>query len=173
MRGSRLWRIAAIAASIVLVICLAAVLVWFFADPLHLPDQVLQVLDQRASVAGMFSGMALGAAALVVSVVALRAQPRAEYAPAQAEQQGTPSPPPAVSASGDGARNVRMQAEASGQGRVYQASGNQSINEGDDRRAYGGDHIEFHHNTFHDKVVGKQVNGSTPIAPGGDGDGRR
>jgi hypothetical protein len=48
--GSRLWRVVVIAASIMLVVCLAAALAWFFADPLHLPDQVLQVLDQRASV---------------------------------------------------------------------------------------------------------------------------
>ncbi|MEU8364957.1 hypothetical protein AB0C27_53980 [Nonomuraea sp. NPDC048882] len=140
--GSRLWRIVAIAASAVLAVCLAAVLVWFFADPLHVPDQVLQVLDQRASVAGMFTGMALGVAALVVAVVALRAQLRAEHAPTQAAQDT----PPAVSASGDGAvalgggnagiistgdgaRNVRMGGTASGQGRVYQAGGDQTINE--------------------------------------------
>ncbi|MGW3353735.1 hypothetical protein ACWDA3_61620 [Nonomuraea rubra] len=140
--GSRLWRIVAIAASIVLAVCLAAVLVWFFADPLHLPDELLQVLDQRASVAGMFTGMALGAAALVVAMVALRAQLRAEHVPAQAAQDT----PPAVSASGDGAvalgggnsgiistgdgaHNVRMEGTASGQGRVYQAGGDQTINE--------------------------------------------
>ncbi|MFI6178946.1 hypothetical protein ACIA8R_25660 [Nonomuraea sp. NPDC051191] len=141
--GSRLWRGVAIAAVVVLAACLAAGVLWFFADPLHLPDQVLQVLDQRASVVGMFTGMALGAAALVVAVVALRAQLRAEHAPAQAEPQ---APPPAVSASGEravaldggnsgiistggGARNVQMRAEASGQGRVYQAGGDQTINE--------------------------------------------
>ncbi|MFD0478275.1 hypothetical protein ACFQ0B_66430 [Nonomuraea thailandensis] len=132
----------AIVALVVLTVCLVAVLVWFFADPLHLPDKVLQVLDQRASVAGMFTGMALGAAALVVAVVALRAQLRAEPVPAQAVQDT----PPAVSASGDravalgggnsgiistgeGARHVRMEGTASGQGRVYQAGGDQTINE--------------------------------------------
>lgn len=140
---SRLWRVVAIAAVVVLAACLAAGLLWFFADPLDLPDQVLQVLDQRASVVGMFTGMTLGAAGLVVAVVALRAQLRAEHIPAQAEQQATP---PTVSASdegavvlggdnpgiistGDGARNVQMRAEASGQGRVYQAGGNQTIND--------------------------------------------
>ncbi|MER7366340.1 hypothetical protein [Nonomuraea wenchangensis] len=132
----------AIAAVVVLAICLAAGLLWFFADPLHLPDQVLQVLDQRASVVGMFTGMVLGAATLVVAVVALRAQLRAEHASAAAEPQGAP---PAVSASGeravaigdnsglistgDGAHNVQMRAQASGQGRVYQAGGDQTINE--------------------------------------------
>ncbi|MEU8393668.1 hypothetical protein AB0C28_00625 [Nonomuraea sp. NPDC048892] len=183
--GSRLWRIVAITGSIVLVVCLAVVLVWFFANPLHLPDEVLQVLDQRASVIGIFTGMALGAAALVVSVAALRAQLRAEHAPARA----APSTPPAVSASGDGAgalggdnfgivstgdgaRNVQMRAKTSGPGPVYQAAGEQSINEGDDRRSYGGDHIEFHHNTFPGTVVGKQVNGPKPASPDGSDDAR-
>ncbi|MEV3985314.1 hypothetical protein [Nonomuraea sp. NPDC049758] len=140
--GSRLWRVVAIAAVVLLGACLAAGVLWFFADPLHLPDQVLQVLDQRASVVGMFTGMALGAAALVVAVVALRAQLRAEHTPTG----GGLSTPPAVSASGeravalggdnsgiistgDGARNVQMRADASGEGRVYQAGGDQTINE--------------------------------------------
>ncbi|MET8992844.1 hypothetical protein ACFYUK_22130 [Nonomuraea wenchangensis] len=178
--GSRLWRIVAIASTGVLAICLVAVLVWFFADPLHLPDDVLQVLDQRASVVGMFTGMALGAAALVVSAVALRAQLRAEPVPAPA----APSTPPAAVASGgdspgvvstaDGARNVRMEGTASGQGRVYQAGGDQTINEGGDhRRTYGGDHIEFHHSTFSGNVVGKQVNSSPPASPDGSDDAAR
>ncbi|MEV4078357.1 hypothetical protein [Nonomuraea fuscirosea] len=158
---------------------LAVVLAGFFADPLHLPDEVLQVLDQRASVIGMFAGMALGAVALAVSVAALRAQLRAEHAPAQA----APGTPPAVSASGDGAvalggdnfgivstgdgaRNVQMRAETSGQGSVYQVAGEQIVNEGDDRRSYGGDHFEFHHNTFPGTVVGKQVNGPRRDAEG-------
>ncbi|MBE1592359.1 hypothetical protein ACFPOI_17090 [Nonomuraea angiospora] len=140
--GLRLWRVVVIAAVVVLVLRLAAGLLWFFADPLHLPDYVLQVLDQRASVVSMFTGMALGAAALVVAVVALRAQLRAEHTPTAAGQ----STPPAVSASGeravagggdnsgvistgDGARNVQMRAHASDQGRVYQAGGDQTINE--------------------------------------------
>ncbi|MFI7462805.1 hypothetical protein [Nonomuraea sp. NPDC049646] len=138
--GSRLWRVVAIAAAVVLVVCLAAGLAWFFADPLQLPDQVLQVLDQRASVVGMFTGIALGTAGLVVAAVSLRAQLGAEHTP---PGQSTPQ---AVSASGeravalggvnlgiistgDGARNVHMRAEASDQGRVYQAGGDQTINE--------------------------------------------
>ncbi len=36
---------------------------------------------------------------------------------------------------------------------------------GSDRRTYGGDHIEFHHNTFQGKVVGKQVTGPAPSTP--------
>ncbi|SEH02569.1 hypothetical protein SAMN05444920_127108 [Nonomuraea solani] len=191
----RLWRIMAI-------VVLAAVLVWFFADPLHLPAEVLEVLDQRASVVGMFTGMALGAAALLVSVAALRAQVRAERAqqaeqpaagpavPSEAGRQAPSQGSPRVSASGersvaiggdnsgivstgDGARNVQMRAQASGQGRVYQAAGDQTIHEGDDRRhTYGGDHLEFHHNTLHGKVVGKQVTGPESAAPDRDNDGR-
>ncbi|NUP75957.1 MAG: hypothetical protein HOV96_00205 [Nonomuraea sp.] len=138
--GSRWWRVVAVAAVVVLAASLALALLWFFADPLHLPGPVLEVLDQRASVVGMFAGMALGTAALVVALVALRAQLRAEPAPAGQ------SAPPAVSASGqgavavggdnsgvistgDGARNVHLRADVSGQGRVYQAGGDQTINE--------------------------------------------
>ncbi|MER6576774.1 hypothetical protein [Nonomuraea sp. NPDC001023] len=146
---SQLWRVVAIAAAVVLGLCLVAGVLWFFADPLHLPDQVLQVLDQRASVVGMFTGMALGAAALLVAVLALRAQLRAEQSPAAAGQspaaagQGAPPGVPdssertvaiggddsGIASTGDGARNVQMRAEASGEGRVYQAGGDQTINE--------------------------------------------
>jgi hypothetical protein len=149
--GSRLWRGVAIAAIIVLAASLAAGLVWFFADPLQLPEQVLEVLDQRASVVGMFAGMVLGMAGLVVAVVALRSQMSAERtqqatAATAASPEAAHQAPPQASASGersiaiggdnssivstgDGARNVQMRAEASGQGRVYQAGGDQTINE--------------------------------------------
>ncbi|MGP3963497.1 hypothetical protein ACTWPT_46735 [Nonomuraea sp. 3N208] len=150
MSGSRLWRGVVIAAVVVLAASLGAGLVWFFADPLHLPEDVLQVLDQRASVVGMFTGMLVGVAGLVVAVVALRAQARAERRSVAGTAPGTPAAepgaPPRVSASGersvaivgdnsgivstgDGARNVQMRAEASGEGRVYQAGGDQTINE--------------------------------------------
>ncbi|GAA3422473.1 hypothetical protein [Streptosporangium vulgare] len=80
--GSRLWRGMAIIALVVLAACLVAGLLWFFADPLNLPPKLLDSLDQRASVIGMFSGMLLGAAGLVVAVLALRAQARAGRIPA-------------------------------------------------------------------------------------------
>ncbi|MGV9383812.1 hypothetical protein ACWDRB_48910 [Nonomuraea sp. NPDC003707] len=63
--GSRLWRGMAITAIVVPAASLAARPVWFFADPLHLPAEVLEVLDQRASVIGMLTGMAVGVAGLV------------------------------------------------------------------------------------------------------------
>jgi hypothetical protein len=140
--GSRRWRVVAIIAVVVLAACLVAGLLWFFADPLHLSAQVLQVLDQRASVIGMFTGMALGVAGLVVAVLALRAQARAERTPPGAEQEMRPqvSAPgersitiggdnSGIVSTGDGARNVHMRAQASGQRRVYQSGGDQTINE--------------------------------------------
>ncbi|MEV4398782.1 hypothetical protein [Nonomuraea sp. NPDC049607] len=148
--GSRLWRIVAIAAVVVPAVCLAAGVLWFFADPLHLSGQVLQVLDQRASVVGLFTGMTLGAAGLVVALVALRAQVRADRRPAAGTAPGTPAaepgaPPRApvseersaaiggdnsgIVSTGEGVRNVQMRAEASGKGRVYQAGGDQTVNE--------------------------------------------
>ncbi|MFI9847606.1 hypothetical protein ACIHFD_62065 [Nonomuraea sp. NPDC051941] len=141
-RGRR-WTV--IAAIVAMTALLAVGLIGFFADPLRLPPDVLGVLDQRASVISMF----IGAAGLVVAVVALllqlradRTQPTAAADPAD----GVPETPPGVSASGersiaiggdssgivstgDGARNVQMRAQASGQGRVYQAGGDQTINE--------------------------------------------
>jgi hypothetical protein len=194
--GARLWRSLAIIALVLLAVSLVAGLLWFFADPLHVPAPLLAVLDQRASVVGMFAGVGIGVAALVVAVVALRTQTRATTPPpaavsapdAPAARQKTMPQASAegersiaigggnsgIVSTGDGVRNVQMQAQASDQGRVYQAAGDQTIDVGDDhRRTYGGDHIVFHHNTFHDKVVGKQVSGPEPISPDGDDDGRR
>jgi hypothetical protein len=196
-RAAGWWRGVAITALVMLAASLAAVLLWFFADPLHLPKDVLEVLEQRASVAGMFTGMGLGVAGLVVAVVALRAQARAEraqgatVAPSRGPSDAARNTRPQVSApgersvaiggdnsgivaTGDGARNVQLRAEASGQGRVYQSGGDQHLHQGDDqRRTYGGDHLEFHHNTFPGTVIGKQVNLRDPAPPDGDSDGRR
>ncbi|MDX3102307.1 hypothetical protein [Nonomuraea angiospora] len=135
-----------IAAIVAMTALLAVGLAGFFADPLHLSADVLGVLDQRASVISMF----IGAAGLVVAVVALLLQLRTERTPAAAV--ATPDSPaagertPQVSAegersvaiggdnagivsTGDDTRNVQMRAQASGQGRVYQAGGDQTINE--------------------------------------------
>jgi hypothetical protein len=183
--GTRLWRGMAITALVLLVLSLVAGLLWFFADPLDLPPDLLATLDQRASVFGMAAGLLLGTAGLVVALVALHAQTRAGSAvPAggqapQAVAEGERSAAvggdnPGIISTGDGTRNTHLQAQASGHGKVYQAGGDQTIHQGDDhRRSYGGDHIEFHHNTLHGKVVGKQVNGTDPATPDGDGDGRR
>ncbi|MEU6720792.1 hypothetical protein ABZ897_55855 [Nonomuraea sp. NPDC046802] len=136
-----------IAAIVAMTALLTVGLIGFFADPLHLPAEVLGVLDQRASVISMF----IGAAGLVVSMGALLLQLRADHvqptAAVTADPPGTgPEMPPGVSASGersiaiggdnsgivssgDGARNVQMRAQASGQGRVYQAGGDQIVNE--------------------------------------------
>ncbi|MDP4510262.1 hypothetical protein [Nonomuraea turcica] len=147
--GSRLWRGMAIIALVLLAASLVAGLLWFFADPLDLPPELLATLDQRGSVIGMFAGMLLGAAGFVVAVVALRAQTRADRTPAgitqpetaAAEQQALQvsaegersvaigGDNTGIISTGDGARNVQMRAQASDQGRVYQAGGDQTINE--------------------------------------------
>ncbi|MFI6906182.1 hypothetical protein ACIBKY_33305 [Nonomuraea sp. NPDC050394] len=188
--GSRRWRMVAVIAGVLLVASLVAGLVWFFADPLNLPPAVLESLDQRASVISMFTGMIIGGAGLVVAALALRGQRRAEPVPPTAEQEMparvsasgersvaiggdnsgiiTTDANSGIIATGDNARNVQLRAQVSGPGRAYQAGGEQTVHEGDDhRRSYGGDHVEFHHNAFNDKVVGKQVN--TP-PPSRDGD---
>ncbi|TMR07592.1 tetratricopeptide repeat protein [Nonomuraea turkmeniaca] len=146
--GARSWRSVAVAAVAVLAVSLAAGLAWFFADPLHLPAGVLAALDQRASVVSMITGMTVGVAGLVVAVLALRAQTRADRTPpvaiATPEASAEPTPPQAsaggersiavggdntgIVSTGDGTRNVQMRAQASGQGRVYQAGGDQTIN---------------------------------------------
>jgi uncharacterized membrane protein YuzA (DUF378 family) len=47
-----------IAAMVAMTALLTVGLIGFFADPLHLPAEVLGVLDQRASVVSMFIGAA-------------------------------------------------------------------------------------------------------------------
>jgi hypothetical protein len=135
-----------IAAIVLPAALLAGGLVGFFADPLYLPPEVLSVLDQRASVLSMF----IGAAGLVVAVVALLLQLRAERTHSPAETSSLPdagpeTPPQAsaegersiavggggdsIASSGDRRDSMQMRAHASGQGRVYQAGGHQTINE--------------------------------------------
>ncbi|GGK94163.1 hypothetical protein Sme01_56860 [Sphaerisporangium melleum] len=87
--GSRLWRGMAIIALLVLSASLLAALLWFFAEPLRLSPEMLAILNQRAGVAGLFTGMLLGTAGLVVAVVALRAQTRADRIPAGIAPPGT------------------------------------------------------------------------------------
>ncbi|MFI6883929.1 hypothetical protein [Streptosporangium canum] len=115
--GLRLWRGMAIIALVVLAASLAAGLLWFVADPLNLPPQLLDTLDQRASVIGMFTGMLLGAAGLVVAVMALRAQTPADRIPAgiappetTAAEQQTPQ------VAADGQRPVPAPADAGDNG---------------------------------------------------------
>ncbi|GAA2206115.1 hypothetical protein GCM10009850_015730 [Nonomuraea monospora] len=102
----------------------AAALIWYFVRV------GLDEADKLASVIGLFCTVA----GLAVAIYGLRDRP------AQADEA------PGVSASGprsvaiggdnsgivstgDGTTNVSMRAEASGQGRIYQAGGDQTINE--------------------------------------------
>ncbi|MEU8199238.1 hypothetical protein AB0C10_36185 [Microbispora amethystogenes] len=133
--GSRMWRWVTVAAIVALVGLLAVGLVAFFADPLHLPSRLLGVLDQRASVVSMF----IGAAGLVVAVAALLLQVRA-----------------------DGRQAVSPASAASAEPRRTDGSPTRPVAYGGEQRRYGGDHVEFHHNTFGGTVIGKQVTGPTP-----------
>ncbi|MEU8363452.1 hypothetical protein AB0C27_46290 [Nonomuraea sp. NPDC048882] len=103
--------------------------------------------DKLASVIGLFVALA----GLGISIRGLTGgRPTDDPAPpvpdGAAPGQNVSAPEPGVSASGsrsvaiggdnsgiistgDGTTNVRMRAEASGQGRVYQAGGDQTINE--------------------------------------------
>ncbi|MGW2196947.1 hypothetical protein ACWCSH_32040 [Streptosporangium sp. NPDC001682] len=142
-----------IVAIVLTTVLLAAGLVGFFADPLHVPAGLLQVLDQRASVFSMF----IGAAGLVVAVAALLVQLRAEHARANTAGPGLPEnracPPPSTSSM-----------PAAG------AVGPQPASGGGQTRTYSGDHIEFHGNTFtNGKVVGKSVSAADPSPPDVDG----
>ncbi|MGW0807377.1 hypothetical protein [Nonomuraea sp. NPDC002799] len=65
------------AAGLVSLTFLAAGLVGFFADPLHVPLAMLELLDQRASVIGMFVGIA----GLVMAGVTLWTQLRESSSP--------------------------------------------------------------------------------------------
>lgn len=149
--SGRLRRVVVVAAVTPLTVSLVAGLVWFFDDPLHLPQNTLEALDHQASVVAIFTGMAPSVAGLVVAVLALRAQAHAERAQRATlhtpdAPDATPKAPPQVSASrecsiaiggdnaglvstGDHGRNVQTGAEASEQSRAYQSCSDQTVNE--------------------------------------------
>ncbi|WP_336216968.1 hypothetical protein [Nonomuraea sp. LPB2021202275-12-8] len=80
--GSWVWRAVRIAAIVLLVVSL---LTWFLVDPLDLPGNVMEGLNQRASVIGMFTG----AAGLVVAMLGLRVQLRSRSVDDIASTTGT------------------------------------------------------------------------------------
>ena len=151
---SRVWRWVTIAAIVVSAVLLVAGLAGFFADPLGLPPQVLDVLDKRASVGSMF----IGAACLVLAMVALLLQARADARQVTSQSAAAPAVPGVTPSAGSPSQDAAPEGG----------------------RTYGGDHIEFHHNTFNGTVIGKQVSGPlpppapspTPTPAEGDGDGR-
>ncbi|MER7368900.1 hypothetical protein [Nonomuraea wenchangensis] len=86
---SRVRRGVVVAALVVTAALLVAGLVGFFADPLRLPPEVLEVLDQRASVVSMF----IGAAGLMIAVAALLLQLRSDRRRTTAENASGTEPP--------------------------------------------------------------------------------
>ncbi|MFI7455436.1 hypothetical protein ACIBQX_48815 [Nonomuraea sp. NPDC049714] len=139
----------AIAAAVVLAASLTAGLIWFFADPLAVPDKWVEILSWRASVISMFAGIAFGLTGLVVAMVTLQAQTRAEHRQAQVSASGTTAGPATTGPS------------RSPEPAVSPAHRQEDPTD-DHQRTYGSDHIEFHHNTFHGTVVGKHVSSLKP-----------
>jgi hypothetical protein len=124
----------------VAVVAVAALIVYFVRVGLDNADKL-------AGVIGLFVAL-IGLGATVYGLVSDRSAKQPDDAPGQddAADQKQPAPGPDVSASGsrsvaiggdnsgivstgDGATNVGMRAEASGQGRIYQAGRDQTINE--------------------------------------------
>ncbi|MEV0150403.1 MULTISPECIES: hypothetical protein [unclassified Nonomuraea] len=95
--GSWVWRAVRIAAIVVLGVSLLA---WFLVDPLDLPGDLLEELNQRASVIGMFTG----AGGLIVSMLGLRVQQRSRPVDDIASTTGTPGPGQAKPARARGPR---------------------------------------------------------------------
>ncbi|MET8155994.1 tetratricopeptide repeat protein [Sphaerisporangium sp. NPDC005289] len=93
----------------------AAGLVGFFADPMHLPDKVLGVLDQRASIISMFTGI-IG---LLVAGAALWAQLRAPTPPPVAVPGRTGSLVISHSSDGQVIGQLTGPARVSGPGSVH------------------------------------------------------
>ncbi|MEV4752593.1 hypothetical protein AB0K21_40090 [Streptosporangium sp. NPDC049248] len=92
----------------------------------------LDEADKLASVIGLFVAVA-GLGVAVYGVVAGRkdsgggtAEPDRPGVSASGER---PVDGGGIVSTGDGARNIQMRAEASGSGRVYQAGGDQTVNE--------------------------------------------
>ncbi|MEV0825764.1 hypothetical protein [Nonomuraea rubra] len=86
--------------------------------------------DKLASVIALF----VTAAGLGVAIYGLRSREDAEPQPGGVTASGAGSVAvggdnSGVISTGDGTTNIHMSAEASGQGRVYQAGGDQTINE--------------------------------------------
>ncbi|MEU3168488.1 hypothetical protein [Streptosporangium sp. NPDC006930] len=98
--GSRQWRAVRIAASVALPVLLGMGLAWVLVDPLDLQKDILEMLSQRASVIGTFTG----AAGLVVAMLALRAQLRSRPVDDIASTTGTPGSGQAESAHARGPR---------------------------------------------------------------------
>lgn len=116
----------------------------------------LEQADRLASVLGVFVGLA----GLGVSVYGLRHQ--AGHAPVD---HGVTSPPGVVtgiapSLPGPGVRHGEAPASPAEPAEPDGPDGPRS----EVARQYGGDHMEFHGDTFHGPVIGKSVNG-----PGNDG----
>ncbi|AQZ66199.1 unnamed protein product [[Actinomadura] parvosata subsp. kistnae] len=115
--------------AVVAAAALAALIVYFVRVGLDNADKLASVIGLFVAIAG-----------LAVAVYGLRSQPQQ---PDEAAKPGTSASASAsgtrsvaiggdnsgVISTGDGATNIQMRAEASGQGRIYQAGGDQTINE--------------------------------------------
>ncbi|NJP92138.1 hypothetical protein HCN51_22175 [Nonomuraea sp. FMUSA5-5] len=113
--------------AVVAAVALAALIVYFVRVGLDNADKLASVIGLFVAVAG-----------LAVAVYGLRSQPQqpddAAKPGTSASASGTRSVAiggdnSGVISTGDGATNIQMRAEASGQGRIYQAGGDQTINE--------------------------------------------
>ncbi|MEV0618038.1 hypothetical protein AB0I81_32265 [Nonomuraea sp. NPDC050404] len=122
--------------AVVAVVAVAALIIYFVRVGLDNADKL-------AGVIGLFVALA-GLGTTAYGLVGGRSAKRAENAPEPAKEAEENRPDVSASGSrsvaiggdnsgtvstGDGATNVNMRAEASGQGRVYQAGRDQTINE--------------------------------------------
>jgi hypothetical protein len=140
----------------VLTVLLVVGLIGFFADPLQLPEPVLDVLDKRSSVISMF----IAVVGLPISVTALLLQLRQNRSPLEERSETAAIPAPALTSSIEAAQEttkkptLQLPAPAPS---VAQSSLSSPGSFTRGRRSYGGDHIEFHHNTAYGPVTGKTV----------------